>query len=181
MSRPKLYIIMGKTMSGKTYLQEALEKRGIEPVKTHTTRPKRHEDEDGYIFESEMPYHNIAQRAYNVAGGRRWYYWLDKDDLNIKRDSTIITDFKGYKDIVKCVNIVDVEIVPLYLEVPLIDRMKNYVNSERAKDEEAELIRRLAADEEDFEELKYYNYCYKFKSAYEAYLFILNENPKSKS
>lgn len=172
MSKPKLYVIMGKSLSGKTYLQQALRNLGIEPIKTHTTRPKRYDGEDGYIFDTDMPYLNIAQRVYNVANGRRWYYWLTKDDLNIKKDSALITDFKGYKDVVKSVNIVEVEIVPIYLDVSLHDRMKNYVNSERSTDEEAEIIRRLAADEEDFEELKNYNYCYKFKKVKDAYMFI---------
>lgn len=176
MSKPKLYVIMGKTLSGKTYLQQAIKNIGVEAIKTHTTRPKRHDEEDGYIFETDMPYLNIAQRAYNVANGRRWYYWITEDDLKIKKDSSIITDFKGYIDIVKVVNIVDVEVVPLYLDVSLHDRMKNYVNSERSDDEEAEMIRRLVADEEDFEELKYYNYCYKFTNTHDAYMFIKNNS-----
>lgn len=54
--------------------------------------------------------------------------------------------------------------------------MKNYVNSERSDDEEAEMIRRLVADEEDFEELKYYNYCYKFTNTHDAYMFIKNNS-----
>lgn len=176
MTKHKLYVIMGKSMSGKTYLQQAISKIGIKPIKSHTTRPKRHDGEDGYIFDTDMPYLNIAQRAYNVANGRRWYYWLTKDDLNIKSDSSVITDFEGCKDIVKVVNIVDVEIVPIYLDVSLRDRMKNYINSERSNDEEAETIRRLAADEEDFEKIKYYNYCYKFSNTYDAYMFIKNNS-----
>lgn len=85
MSKPKLYVIMGKTLSGKTYLQQAIKNIGVEAIKTHTTRPKRHDEEDGYIFETDMPYLNIAQRAYNVANGRRWYYWITEDDLKIKK------------------------------------------------------------------------------------------------
>lgn len=180
MSRPKLYVIMGKTLSGKTYLQKELRTLGIDTLKTHTTRPKRYHDEDSYIFETDMPYSNIAQRAYNVTNGRRWYYWLTKDDLKLKKDATVITDFQGYKDIAKAVNIADVEIVPIYLDVSLYDRMKNFVNGDRADDEETEMIRRLCADEEDFEELKFYNYCYKFKNTNDAYKFI-KQNVETKS
>lgn len=172
MTRAKLFVIMGKSMSGKSFLQRWIKDLGIEPMKTHTTRPKRYEWEDGYIFETHVPQKRIASREYDVATGERWYYWLTRDDLNIEKDSSLITDFKGYKDVVKSVNIVDVEIVPIYLDVSLYDRMKNYLNSERSTEKEAEIIRRLGADEEDFEEIKNYNYCYKFKNTNDAYMFI---------
>lgn len=169
MSRPKLFVLMGKTMSGKSFLQRWLQDLDIGPIKTHTTRPKRYKWEDGYIFESEMPYKRIAMRCYNVTDGRRWYYWVTESDLKIKVNSSIITDFRGYQDIIQATDIEKVELIPIYLDVTFWQRMKNYVTSPRADDDEKELIRRIGADEEDFKELENYKYCHKVKSVNEAW------------
>lgn len=156
-------------MSGKSFLQHWLKDLDIEPIKTHTTRPPRYDGEDGYIFENDVPYKRIAGREYNVAGGRRRYYWITEADLQITTNSSIITDFKGYQDIVQASEIEKVELVPIYLDITFWQRMKNYVTSPRANDDEKELIRRIGADEKDFEELKNYKYCYKVKSVNEAW------------
>lgn len=170
MTRPKLFVIMGKSLSGKSFLQRWLKDLEIESIKTHTTRPPRYDGEEGYIFENHVPHNRISSREYDVATGARWYYWLTESDLEIKNNSSIITDFTGFLDIIEETDIEKVEIVPIYLDVPFLQRMKNYVTSPRANDDEKELIRRINADEEDFETLDNYKYCYKVKSVIEAWV-----------
>lgn len=169
MSKPKLFIIMGKTMSGKSFLQRWLKDLGIEPIKTRTTRPKRYNWEDDYIYCKDVPYKRIAGREYNVAGGRRWYYWITEADLQITTNSSIIIDFPGYQDIVEATDIEKVEIVPIYLDVSFWQRMRNYVTSPRADDDEKELIRRIGADEKDFMGVENYKYCHRVKGVNEAW------------
>lgn len=169
MTKPKLFVIMGKSMSGKSFLQRWLKDLDIGPIKTRTTRPKRYNWEDDYIYCKDVPYKRIAGREYNVSGGRRWYYWITETDLQITANSSIIIDFEGYQDILKSVEFDKVEVIPIYLDVTFWQRMKNYVTSPRADDDEKELIRRISADEKDFEELENYKYCYRVKSVNEAW------------
>lgn len=45
-----MFLIMGRTGSGKDTLANILAEKGWTGVKSYTTRPKRHEDEDTHIF-----------------------------------------------------------------------------------------------------------------------------------
>lgn len=51
------FIIIGKQASGKSFFLNLFKEKGLKTLKTHTTRPKRSEDENTYFFheESKLP------------------------------------------------------------------------------------------------------------------------------
>ena len=48
-----MYLIVGRSGSGKDYLAAKMEKRGLKVVKSYSTRPRRTENEDSHIFVSK--------------------------------------------------------------------------------------------------------------------------------
>lgn len=86
----KLWIIVGKTCSGKTSIVKELVNRGYEQIVTCTTRPIREgEVEDvTYHYLSDEEFQKgikngdfIEYTSYNVASGETWYYGTRKSDL----------------------------------------------------------------------------------------------------
>ena len=97
-----IYLIVGKSGSGKTSIVEALEKEyGFKSVQSYTTRPKRSENETGHIFvtESEMP-PKEKMVAYTKFNG--YHYWatseqVDNADLYVIDPAGIEFFKKNYK------------------------------------------------------------------------------------
>lgn len=62
-----LYVIMGRSGSGKTTVSEALSERyGLKPVWSYTPRPKRSPDEKGHIFVTQEEYDNLQNKIAPV-------------------------------------------------------------------------------------------------------------------
>lgn len=76
-----MYLIVGRTGSGKTYLANLLSKYGFNRVVSWTTRPKRpNEPEDAYHFCNKLPDEKLV--AYTKING--YEYGVTKDDLKGK-------------------------------------------------------------------------------------------------
>lgn len=73
------YIIIGKQASGKSFFLNLFKEKGLKTLKTHTTRPKRSENEDTYFFheESELPPKDIL--ASDRVNGH--LYFTTKSDI----------------------------------------------------------------------------------------------------
>ena len=168
-----VYLIMGKTLSGKSYLQNLLQtQHQIPKIITATTRPKRHgeTDKQDYYFvttrtaDSQIANHEaIAPRRYHVANGQTWTYYLDPNHLYKilktapKHAASLILDAQGFVDFITYINdkrhrarfpwLVDLMIVPIYLNVDLKTRLTRYVNGPRHSEDPKEVLRRLYDDE----------------------------------
>jgi hypothetical protein len=68
-------LIVGPAGSGKTTLAKEMQSKGFKVAKLHTTRPKRHEQEDEYIFTNNGPSeeHRI-KCCYNG-----WWYYMEAE------------------------------------------------------------------------------------------------------
>lgn len=153
----KLILIVGKSLSGKTHLQQTLKYYGIAPLVTRTTRPSRFKDETGYKFMNFTDYANdvddgktIADRIYTVASGDMWVYWLNEDDFNFEGVRSLVIDPKGFKEIYY--SFPEIEMIPIYIEPGFLVRMQRYV-IQRSFENEDEVLRRIVADEKDFKEI----------------------------
>lgn len=152
-----LILIVGKSLSGKTHLQNTLAEYGIEPLISRTTRPRRFKDETGYKFLNFTDYANdvdggrtIADRIYTVATGDMWAYWLNDDDFDFEGVKSLVIDPKGLKEIYY--SFPEIEMVPIFIEPGFLVRMERYV-TQRSFENENEVLRRIIADEEDFKEI----------------------------
>ena len=147
--------LVGKTASGKTTILNELEKLGIERIVTMTTRPMRQGEEEGktYYYRSEdefkrlMDYGFFAETtSYQVADGATWWYGTPKTELF--NDKAIILNPDGLKALKG-----KYTMLVFYLDVPEHVLLKRL---EKRGDKKDEARRRLAADNEDFENINDY-------------------------
>ena len=85
-----MFVIIGRSCSGKDIVAKELERRGYTRHRTYTTRPKRREEpDDAYNFVSEPVFidmigHDefLEYRSYSVADGSVWYYGSEWPGVN---------------------------------------------------------------------------------------------------
>ena len=124
----KIYVVMGKSASGKdTIYKRLLEEESIslKKIVPYTTRPIRQEETNGveYFFVTEEQL-NILEiqgkiiecRVYNTIHGKWYYFTADDGQINLDReDYLMITTLEGYE---KIRNYFGKErVVPIYIEV----------------------------------------------------------------
>lgn len=70
MSNNTIYLIVGRSGSGKTTIAEELEKKyGLKSIQSYTTRHKRSDNETGHIFVSDEEFDNLTDMvAYTEFG-----------------------------------------------------------------------------------------------------------------
>ena len=160
----KLYVLMGKSASGKdTIYRRLLEdmQLKLKPVVPYTTRPIRSGEEDGreYYFvgearlrELEAEGRVVEHRVYQTVYGAWHYFTVDDGQIVLSgaQDYLMIDTLAGYLQLREYFGAGHV--VPLYVEVEDGLRLARAVERERGQQQPkyAELCRRFLADEEDF-------------------------------
>lgn len=161
----KLFVVMGKSASGKDTVFREITQREELSLKTivgYTTRPIRDGEQDGreYFFVSKealISYKNenkvIEHRAYDTMHGVWDYFTLDDGQIDFETGSSIMLGTpESYGQIRKYFG--EERVYPIYLEVEDGLRLERALLRERTqkKPKYAELCRRFLADEEDFKE-----------------------------
>ncbi len=164
----KIYVIMGKSSSGKDTIYSRL--KSDETVKfnnviMYTTRPMREGELDGreYFFTTEDKLNEyekqdiiVELRAYNTVHGVWKYFTLDDGQIDLSSNNKylIIATLEAYKNYVKYYGR-DV-VIPIYIEVDDKVRIHRALAREDAQNNPkyAEMCRRFLADEKDFSEDK---------------------------
>ena len=123
-------IIAGRTGSGKTTLANKLSEYGMSLLKTHTTRPKRNDKENGYIFVDESNVDNIPDKILQTEINGHKYFATTP---TVEVADILVLDPNGIYDISKMYP--DTEFALIYV------RANNY--------EEARIL--AAKREPDFE------------------------------
>lgn len=160
----KLFVMMGKSASGKDTLYRQMRERfqALHPVIPYTTRPIRAGEAEGeeYHFVSEEQMNEIKKRGqivecrcYETVKGF-WYYFTAEDgqvDFE-KGDFVLISTLEGYEQIRRFYGAG--RVVPLYIEVEDFLRLERSLLREKQQENPcvAEVCRRFLADEEDFSE-----------------------------
>ena len=163
--------LLGKSASGKDFIMNKLVKEyGFKRVISHTTRPIRNGETNGkeYYFISLDKFLNMSLkdnfiecREYNTQQGL-WYYGLSKHEIDLTDDNkyVVILDFNGLKALegyLKSVGMED-KLTSVYIDAKAQVRLQRSLNREGEMTDEQvmEVIRRLEADERDFEGAKEY-------------------------
>lgn len=155
-----IYVIIGKSLSGKTYTAELV---GLSKLVTSTTRPPREGEVDGvdYHFLTDEEYDNleecglvVAPRSYSVATGGVWRYFIDRgileNSLRSSSDGVLVLDYKGYlssREVVDSMNVGSSSVIGIYLDVDLRTRFRRAFESSRRGEDSSEVLRRLYYDE----------------------------------
>lgn len=143
-----MYMIMGRTASGKDYFAELLKQHGLSSVKSRTTRPKRFDEEDTHIFMPQNEADKITDRvAYTKIG--EYEYFTTRDDV-LDKDFYII-DPIGMVSLAK--NMPDMVFNIIYIEANREDRKRHFIARQTCSKEEAEKLfdKRNAAETEQFD------------------------------
>ncbi|MBO4396668.1 MAG: guanylate kinase [Eubacterium sp.] len=157
----KLYIIMGKSASGKDTVYARIRDLHPElfPVIPYTTRPIREGEREGETYHfvtvekmNEMQENGlvIESRCYHTVRGD-WHYFTAADkQLDGNEDHIMITTLAGYEQIRDYFG--TEHVVPIYIEVDDVTRISRAIEREKKEDTPciAEVCRRYLADEEDF-------------------------------
>lgn len=143
-----MYMIMGRTASGKDYFAELLKQHGLSGVKSRTTRPKRFDNEDTHIFVSQDEADKLMDRvAYTKIGN--YEYFTTKNDI-LDKDFYII-DPIGMISLAE--NMPDMIFNIIYIEADRETRKRHFIARQSCSKEEAEKL----FDERDAAETKQFD------------------------
>lgn len=163
----KIYIIMGKSASGKdSIFQEIIEDKslGLQQIVPYTTRPIREQEQDGkeYHFVTDEQVEQleaqgkiIELRTYHTVKGLWKYFTVDDGQIDVsKNDYLMIGTLETYIPIRNYFGEDKVE--PIYIYVPDGERLRRAINREEKEEipQFEEMCRRFLADAEDFSEEK---------------------------
>lgn len=161
----KIYIVMGKSASGKDTLYKKLlaeESLGLKTIVPYTTRPIRQGETNGaeYFFvseagmkELEMQGKVIECRCYDTVHGKWYYFTADDGQVDLDKENYLmITTLEGYEKIRDHYG--TDRVVPIYIQVEDGLRLERALKREQqeTRPKYAELCRRFLADSEDFSE-----------------------------
>lgn len=155
-----ILVLTGKSSSGKdTLMKELVKSNYFHGVISTTSRPIREYETAGvnYHFTTTDEFISkvknnefIEYRTYNTKLNdinEIWYYGTEKNSINTSKDSVLVLDVQGLKDIKKYFP--DEIIIGIYLYCP------TELRTERAKQRgsfcEIEWNRRIQTDKADFE------------------------------
>lgn len=161
----KIFIVMGKSATGKdTIFKELLErtKDQLKTIISYTTRPIRTGETDGveYFFVTNEKRNElkaqgkiIEERVYQTVMGEWAYFTADDGQVDLSHNSYfMISTLEGYRSLVNHFGAESV--VPIYIEVEDGMRLERALNRERIQmnPKYEEMCRRFLADQEDFKE-----------------------------
>lgn len=145
-----MYLIVGRTGSGKDYLTHLLEQEGLKVVKSYTTRPRRTENEDTHIFVTKEEADAITDKvATTTINGYEYFATATQ----VSESDIYIIDPNGVKELTE--NLPDETFHIIYVSASNIDRRFNAVK--RADDkikEEKVFEKRDESENEQFSEFE---------------------------
>lgn len=139
----KIICIVGPSGAGKTYMSHYMKKvAGIPYVVSCTTRPMRSGEIDGVDHwfvtprDFEMDYLKNNVLAFTTFGDHK--YWSRKSDVDAEPIISYVIDEDGLINL-KENHGTEYELIPVYVDMPEIKRIKNGVRLERIKRDENRL------------------------------------------
>lgn len=161
----KIFVLMGKSASGKDTIFKQLVEQSVYPWKTvviYTTRPKRPGEQNGveYFFVTEERLQQlrtegkiIEERRYDTVHGPWYYFTVNDEQIDLTTGNYLmISTLAGYEKIRAYYG--EEVVIPIYIEADNKERLLRYINREaqQKKPNYCEVCRRFLADEEDFSE-----------------------------
>lgn len=163
-----MIILIGASSSGKSTIEQEVDKRGIfNKLTSHTTRPMRDGEIEGvdYYFAnkerfSEMEYNNefIEERVYLTKYGY-WEYGLSKKEVEDNLNGIAVLDLDGARELEKYIKIYhpDRNVMKIFIDCSSKIRLLRSLNRDDCDDNKcAEICRRYLDDDMWIKEAKGY-------------------------
>jgi guanylate kinase len=126
--KPKVFILMGYSGSGKTEIAKELEKYNYSILQSYTTRQPRYEGEYGHMFCSVEEYEQFKKNgdvaAYSLIEGNHYFSTVDQI-RSTKNDLIYVCDPDGIKDLKE--KVPDIEFITIYIKVDKKTRWRRMV------------------------------------------------------
>lgn len=163
----KLYVLMGKSCTGKdTLCQELLDcsELNIKGVVGYTTRPIRSGEKEGVEYNFVNPQDTkrlhdlresgkiIEERVYKTEYGDWLYFTVDDGQIDFTANHLMIGTLESCKSLQSYYG--EDLVIPIYIEVDDAIRLQRSLNRENSQKNPkyTEMCRRYLADNEDFSE-----------------------------
>ena len=100
----KIYVIMGKSSTGKDSLLNLMVEKGYKRVVSHCSRPRRSNeiaDRDYHFVKYQQMVDMIENnefvetRSYNVVDNETWLYGISKSEIDLSSDNNYISVVDG--------------------------------------------------------------------------------------
>ena len=142
MNRVPLFLLVGKSASGKSTLANLLEVRlGLRQLQSYTTRAPRFEGESGHTFISNAEFDALTDVvAYTEYNGNR--YCTTKEQLD--NSDIYVIDVDGVDYLFRKYN-TDRKIIVVYFDTSILTRIKRM---RHRGDSDSQIISRILNDEE---------------------------------
>lgn len=156
----KIFVIMGKSSTGKDSLLNLMVEQGYKRVVSHCSRPKRSNEiaNRDYHFVKyqqmvDMIDNNefVETRSYNVVDNQIWLYGISKNEIDLNSDNNYISvvDGQGFKTLREYYG--KENVIGIYLWISNRERLLRSLNRCKLDDKAVlEIIRRFKDDDEVF-------------------------------
>lgn len=150
-----LYLIIGKSGSGKNTLKKELLNLGVEPLHECTTRPARPGETDGkdYFFLTEKEFHQgpIIGKVHFKTEYSNWHFGVMKEKVEEDKLYCLVICPKQYEDVISYY-IDKAAIIPIWIDTDEEQRIMNIILREEQKEKPdyKEVCRRIKSDAIDF-------------------------------
>ena len=163
----KLKYMMGKSSSGKDTIYNILkQKMDVNTYVMYATRPIRDGEIDGvtynFVSQEEMQEYIdgkkeqslIEYRTYQTVYGPWTYATIKDEQFNSDKDMLMLGTLESYMKVKENFRDSNVDIVPIYIEVPDNIRLRRAIEREEKQKQPkyTEMCRRFIADSKDFSE-----------------------------
>lgn len=161
----KIIAIIGPSGSGKTTLLEKVvsnnkNRNRLNKIIATTTRPKRdNENENAYYFVSNDTFSLLHSRMIEQTQFRDWYYGTDTFHLDSEKWNIGIFSPEAVNQLANSPLVSELRVIYLWVDEKV--RVQRALNREKNPDIK-EILRRLVADEGDFNEDNFAFDCERF-------------------
>ncbi len=167
-----LYLLVGKSASGKTTIADILERQyGYKQVSSYTTRKPRYDGEIGHVFVTEEEFKNLGNMvAYTFYNNN--HYGTTAEQLD--QCSIYVVDIPGVETLLKNYN-TERSIVIIYFDTTVHTRINRMLDRH---DSDMAIVSRLLQDEKDdwFKQLDHLVWHYSHIVRRDVDLYSINVN-----
>jgi len=129
MREKTIVTLTGPSLSGKSTLQnDIVRKLGLNPIVSHTTRPPREGEKNGwdYYFVSEQEFNDIPMAESAEYAGFR--YGISKENIKVNLPAVVTIENEGLKQLIEMsLSEGGFSIMPIYVDVLKDEMLKRWI------------------------------------------------------
>lgn len=147
-----IFLLVGRSASGKDSIADELGKRGYKKLKSYTTRPRRINEGDTHVFIDESEIYKYADRIIAHTRIGDYHYFATKDQL--QENDIYIIDPNGVAFMEFALSeYADTDIRTVVIYINQHERVR-YLRARQRGDEKEKIIKRFMDENDQFEEFE---------------------------